>query len=521
MLRNACIPAIGLLAMLWTTSTEVMAATVTGTIVELAPESSRITLKVGTKGLEKEYTLGDSVQVLVGTKKAEMGDLETGQSVTITTDKSDVVTKIVGKPVPGAAKKPSGGTASATRAGEVLLKGVWPQFRGPRRDGTSDEKGFAKSWPAGGPPLVYEAKGLGEGYSSVAIVDDKLFTQGTAGGEERLFCLEAATGKILWSSAVGPVFNDDQGNGPRGTPTVDGDRAYALGASGDLVCCAVADGKRVWRKNILQEFVADNITWGISESVLIDGDRLVCTPGGQKATMAALNKLTGEVEWTALAPGSPKAAYSSIIPAEVGGARQYVNFVHTGVIGVEAKTGKTLWGDTNSANGTANCSSPIFASAKGADFVFSSTGYGTGCALVSLQGGRGGTKATLAFKNKEIESHHGGMVLAGNYVYALSDPGVLICLDLTTGKNVWKNRSIGKGSIMMAEGQLYLRAEGDGRLALVEASPKGYKENGEFSPPSKPGANGQQRMKWAHPVVADKKLYIRDQDVLQVFSLKP
>jgi len=496
------------------------AAVVSGTIDSVSPGSNQLTVKVGKQGTSKVFKLAPAAQVTLQGKKAELLDLEAGQSVTITTDSSgELVTKVIARAsVGGTAPKTDPASATpkaktkktATRSADVsVAPGDWPQFRGPRRDNISDEKGLLKEWPAGGPKLAWKTTGLGEGYGSVAVVGDLVFTMGTIGDNEHLFALSRYGGDKKWSIRTGQNRNDGMGGGPRSTPTVDGDRVYALGANGDLVAANAETGQIGWRLNILNEFNARNIGWGISESVLIDGEKLICTPGGRGATMVALNKLNGQPLWRSAVQGNPAAGYASAIAIEVGGVRQYVNFVHTGVIGVRASDGTPLWGQRESANGTANCSSQVYADGN----VFSASGYGTGGALFRLTAGGGQTRSELVYETKQMKNHHGGMVLLDGYVYGF-DENILTCLDLQTGKPAWQNRSVGKGSLTYADGHLYLRSE-NGPIALVEAQPREYVEKGRFEQPDR-----SRRQAWAHPVVAGGRLYIRDQDTLLVYDVQ-
>jgi outer membrane protein assembly factor BamB len=354
------------------------------------------------------------------------------------------------------------------------------------------------------------AEGLGEGYSTITLAGGMIFTMGTADGREVVLALNPRNGQRVWASPTGGgVFGNNQGNGPRSTPTIDGNRLYALGAYGDLVCLETESGKLVWRKNILRDFQAENIRWGICESVLIDGDRLICTPGGPNAALVALDKTNGNVVWTAAVPGNPQAAYSSAIAADVAGARQYINFVSTGVVGVRAEDGAFLWGESSSANGTANISTPVV----WADSVFSASGYGTGGALVQLSQSGGEVVARRAYHTKEMKNHHGGIIALDGYVYGSNDPGVLTCLDLKDGRVMWKDRSVGKAAIAYADGHLYVRSEA-GPFALVEATPEGYREKGRMEQPHRSGWQA-----WAHPVVAGGRLYLRDMDKLLVYDV--
>jgi outer membrane protein assembly factor BamB len=385
----------------------------------------------------------------------------------------------------------------------------WPQFCGPDRENISADTGLLTEWPQDGPPLAWTARGVGAGYSSVSVADGVLFTMGSDGRDEFVICLSAEDGSILWKKANGKARGDGMGDGPRSTPTIDGDRVYALGANGDLSCRQIDSGEVVWQVNILKEFDSNNIGWGISESVLIDGDRLICTPGGQEATLAALDKTTGKTLWKASVPGGGPAAYSSPIVVEAGGVRQYVTFIHQGVVGVRADDGKFLWMDRNSANGTANCANILF----GADHVFSSSGYGTGGALVKLTSSEGETSAELVYHTNDLKVHHGGMVLLDGYVYG-SDEGVLTCMDFLTGDIQWQNRSVGKGALTYADGHLYLRSE-SGPVALVQATPDEYIEKGRFNQPDRSG-----NASWPYPVVAGGRLYLRDQELLLAYDLK-
>jgi outer membrane protein assembly factor BamB len=291
---------------------------------------------------------------------------------------------------------------------------------------------------------------------------------------------------------------------------VDGDRLYALGGDGDLACLDTQTGDLVWQQNILEEFNGSNITWGICESVLIDGEKLICTPGGRNATVVALNKTNGRPLWRSQVPGDPQASYASVIIAETGRVRQYVLFTSRATIGVRASDGRFLWSDEAAANGTANCSTPLFHDGH----VFSASGYGTGGALLKLIPGRGTVSAQRVYKTNEMKNHHGGMIALDGYLYGSNDPGILTCLELLTGKVAWRDRSVGKGSVTYADGHIYLRSE-DGPVALVEATPDGYRERGRFDQPERSGANA-----WPHPVVAAGRLFLRDQDVLLCYDVR-
>ena len=437
-----------------------------------------------------------------GTKPSETPSSEPGSaddSPTRTSSRRRTVGR-TGRP----GTSPPAETTAATSASSE-----WSQFRGPNRDNVSPETGLLKQWPDAGPELAWSASGIGEGYSSISVSGGRLFTMGNRDGAEKVTALDLATGREIWSVATGREYHEGQGNGPRGTPTIVDGHAYALGGNGDLACLEVDDGNIVWKKNILQEFGGRNITWGISESVLIDSDHLICTPGGSNGTMVALDRTSGSTVWVSQVPGNPQAAYSSAIAVDVGGVRQYVNFTSAGVVGVRASDGRPMWGQQESANGTANCSTPVFFN----NHVFSASGYGTGGALFQLQSRGGVTSSSVVFKTGEMKNHHGGMVVLDGFLYGCDDQ-ILTCINLRNGQIAWKSRSVGKGSVTCADGHLYVRSEG-GPVALVEANPREYVEKGHFDQPRRSG-----RPAWSHPVVADGKLFLRDMDTLLAFDVK-
>jgi outer membrane protein assembly factor BamB len=503
-------------------SSQGWAAGYSGIVESVAPASNSITIKIVSTGKTMVFKLSPTAKVMILGKAGALDGIEVGQIASITTvGTTNEATRVTVRAAPDAAPattpkptpKPKTGKttkpAVAANQGDVA-PGDWPQYRGPNRDNISAETGLLDQWPESGPEVVYTSRGLGEGYSEVSLVGGQIFTMGTRGQDEMLFALERETGDIQWSIRTGLNRQDGTGNGPRGTPTVNGDRVYALGANGDLVCAKIADGEIVWQLNILQTFQGNNIVWGISESVLIDGEKLICTPGGQQGTMVALDKRTGKPVWRSVVQGAPQAGYASPIAIDVGGVRQYVNFVHTGVVGVRATDGEPLWGQRASANDTANCSAPLAVD----NVVFTASGYGTGSALFRLASRNNSTQSEVVYASKEMQNHHGGMVLLDGYVYGFDD-AILTCLNLRTGKPEWQNRSVGKGSVTFADGKLFLRSE-EGPLAMARATPSGYEERGRFSPPNRSG-----RPAWAHPVIAGGRMYIRDQETLTVFKVKP
>ena len=383
----------------------------------------------------------------------------------------------------------------------------WPQWRGPDRSGLSRETGLLASWPSGGPRALWSISNLGEGYGSMAVRGDRIYVQGVQGGNSSVLCLSRADGKTVWSTALAMRMEQDRGNGPRGTPTLDGDRMYALAENGELTCMRAQDGAKVWRRNILQEFNGRNPHWLLSESPLVDGDHLIVKPGGTNACIVALDKASGKTIWTSrdLSDG---AAYSSCVIADVQGVRTIMALTDKAGVGVRAADGKLMWRYERAANGTANIATPVFQDNK----VFYTSAYGTGGGLLGLTAQDGTVKAAEIYFSRDMQNHHGGVVFYNGYLYGYSN-AILTCLEFTTGKVAWKDRSVGKGSLMIADGHLFLLSE-DNVAGLAEATPQGYNEKGRFSIPD------QGRPSWAHPVVCGGQLFLRNQGWLACYAVK-
>ncbi|MEY4176581.1 MAG: hypothetical protein RLY70_155 [Planctomycetota bacterium] len=585
--------------------------------------------------------------------------------------------------------------------------GDWPQWRGPNRDGISQETMLLKSWPKDGPTQLWQVDTVGAGYSSLAVKDGRIFTQGDLDGVEHALALDAATGKMLWAVQPGPLakqlddkvsgefkqmdkdgngvvdelealrrlgwdlnkfdkpapgegaemakrraaalfaaldqnndsvlshaeasrelrdqfdrsdaedktvdadalaakragelvtaadkdadgkvtkeeargqaierlfgradqrdpatnrgddivtlaemteffrksepgrdgvlsktevenlylrskaygdgqltaselrglyggYRNGMGDGPRGTPTVDGDRVYVVGGNGDVTCLEAATGKTVWHTNLRTNFGGGLPGWGYSESPLITGDMVIVTPGGSKGTLVALHKMTGETIWQS-AGIKEGAHYASAILADIAGSRQIVQFSSGSVFGVSLQDGKYLWQYKAPANGTANCCAPIVEG----DYVFASSAYGTGGGLAHITGGGDTPLVEEVYFEKKMACHHGGIVKVGEYLYS-NGGGALICMNFKTGKIAWQARSIGKGALLVADGLLYLLSENH-EVAIAEATPEEYREVGRFK------INSHGRPSWAHPVVAGGKLLIRDQEWLGAYDVR-
>ncbi len=400
---------------------------------------------------------------------------------------------------------------------------LWPQFRGPDRDGLSPETGLLKEWPENGPKLLWKLEGLGSGYSSISIAGGKIFTMGdraTEGDSKAQFVIayDAETRKELWAAPIGPPHPD---GGPRCTPTVDGERLYAIGTAGDLACLEAATGKILWSKNFGRDFGAGKAPhWKFSESPLVDGEKVLCTPGGKEAALVALDKATGEVIWKSALPGlgelgKDEAGYSSIVAAGIAGTRQYVQMHGRGVVGVDAASGRFLWGYNRVANSIANITTPVV---RG-DFVFATTAYNTGSALLKIVRDGDGFRAEEIYflEPGEFQNHHGGVVLVGDFLYGGSggNKGDPVCVEFSTGRVAWKTRAPARGSaaVVYADGHLIFRYD-RGTVFLVEAAPEAFRIKGQFQADT---SNGPA---WPHPVVHGGKLYLRHDTLLMCYDVR-
>jgi outer membrane protein assembly factor BamB len=389
----------------------------------------------------------------------------------------------------------------------------WPGFRGADRTGVSAEAGLLPEWPPGGPKLLWKATGLGAGFSTPSVAGGRLYLLGARGKTELLIALDARGGKRLWETPVGRVAGGKPG--PRSTPTVAGGLLYVLSSDGKLVCAEAAGGRVRWRRDLKADFGGRCGRWAYAESPLVDGDRVVCTPGGPKATLVALDRGTGAEVWRAAVappgrgPGYATAAYASAVAADLAGTRQYVQFLAGGVVGVSARDGKFLWHYDRPANDTANCSTPLARD----DSVFAASDYGAGAGRARVVRAGAGFRAEELYAVPALKNHHGGMVLVGDHVYG-TGLASLLCVDFRTGQVVWQDRCVGKGSVSCAGGRLYVRGE-DGEVALVEATPAGYRERGRFAQPDRSSQKA-----WPYPVVAGGRLYLRDWDAVLCFDIK-
>ncbi|HLN33169.1 MAG TPA: PQQ-binding-like beta-propeller repeat protein [Gemmataceae bacterium] len=392
----------------------------------------------------------------------------------------------------------------------------WPQWRGPQRNGISLETGLLKEWPKDGPKLLWQVKNIDFGYSTPSIVGERIYLLSNKGKDDEFAqALSVKDGSQIWATRLGKV-GPNQGMpypGARSTPTVDGEYLYVLGSDGDLACLERSKGKVRWQKNLRSDFGGKPGFWAYSESPLVDGDVLVCTPGGSKATIVALNKNTGDAIWQTPTPRGDAAAYSSAIVVDLDGTKQYVQFLQNGAVGVEAKTGKLLWQYGQTAkNSMANIPTPVAHDG----LVYTASGQG-GAGLVKLKANQSVVDAEpVYFQKKDLPNSIGGAVLIGDFLYGTNIKG-LMCIEFATGKIKWQDKSVAPGSVCYADGNLYLHGE-KGQVALIEATPEAYREKGRFAPPDQP--KRAHTLAWAYPVIGNGRLYIRDLGVLWCYDIK-
>jgi len=400
----------------------------------------------------------------------------------------------------------------------------WPQWQGPDRNAISKETGLLKEWPKDGPPPAWKTTGLGGGYSGPSIAAGRIFGMSNRGDDEVVWTLSESDGKEIWVSRLGVAYKQPgwpQGKEGAGcTPTVDGDLLYVEGMGGDIACLQAKDGKIIWQHNLKTDFGGSIPPWSFRESPLVDGDKVIYTPGGEGATLVALDKSTGKTIWKSQVPDDPKAAYSSVIAVDFEGQRQYVQLTAKTLVGVAASDGKFLWRYDKPANRMGiNCTTPLYRDGM----VFAASAYGAGGGLVKLsKEANGGMRVEEVWFSKKMQNHHGGVILLDDCLYGANggnEGGFLVCLDFKTGNVLWDGRDdperrARKGSIALADGRFYYRTE-RGTMLLIEPNAKEYIERGRFEQPDR-----SRQPAWTHPVIANAKLYVRDQDALLCYDVK-
>jgi outer membrane protein assembly factor BamB len=392
-------------------------------------------------------------------------------------------------------------------------EGPWPQWRGPNRDDVTTEAGLVQEFGTDGPQRVWLFENCGSGYSGPAIVGNQLYILGAREGVDLLLCLDATNGKELWATPLGQTLENDWGDGPRSTPTVDGDFIYVLTGTGNLACVKT-DGTVVWKKS-MEELGGKIPVWGYCESPLVLGDKVFCTPGEAEGAIAALDKKSGDLAWQT-EDLADVAHYSSIVPMEYDGKTILVQLLFKEVVGVDPVDGTVLWTVPFPGN-VAVIPTPVVSG----NMVYVTAGYGAGCMMVKLSGSQDKIEAEVIYENKNMTNHHGGVILIDGYVYGHSDGKGWVCQNLESGELAWREReALGKGAIAYADGRFYCLSEDSGELVLIAASSEGWEEHGRFTLDPQTKIRSDKGKIWTHPVIADGKLYLRDQDLLFSFDVK-
>jgi outer membrane protein assembly factor BamB len=396
----------------------------------------------------------------------------------------------------------------------------WPNWRGSNHDDISTETGLLKKWPEQGPRKLWHVDHAGLGYAGFSVVGDRLFTLGQEDDVQFAICLNVADGEIIWKVDLGTGFVNDWGDGPRATPSIDGDLGYFMTANGDLACLNVADGSEVWSVN-LKEYGGGIPFWGYSESPLVDQEKIICTPGGGEGTLLALDKKTGKKIWQSEPITKPmddgkrsepaKAHYSSVLPIEQDGQRQYVQLTELAVVGISADDGAVLW-QSDWPGRVAVIPSPIFDDGM----VYVTSGYGIGSKLIELNGT---AEPEVKWRNKIMKNHHGGVIQIGDYFYGYSDKVGLTCQSQETGRKVWATKKIKKGAISYAGDRFYYIQEDDGQVFLLAANEKKPKVEGRFIIEPQSERRKSAGKIWVHPVIANGRLFLRDQEVICCYDV--
>lgn len=391
------------------------------------------------------------------------------------------------------------------------------QWRGPLRDGHAPETGLLAEWPKAGPKLVWQVKDIGGGYATPSVAGERIYLLGSDATDESVYALNARDGSRVWAAKLGNVGHLDQKPsypGARSTPTIDGKYLFALGSDGDLVCLESANGKEVWRKHLRSDFGGSYGEWAYSESPLVDGEKLMVTPGGTNATVVALNKNTGAVIWKCAVPDGSAAGYASVIVAELSGVRQYIQFLASGLMGIDPADGKLLWRYEK----TGKSSPAVIITPLVSDGLIYSGAFRATTALVKPVRKDGVFTVEEIYSNAKLPVGLGGVVKVGDYFYG-SGGSVAMCVEFKTGAVKWEERSIGPGSLLVADQRIYSHAE-NGDVVLFEPNAEGYREKGRFTPPGVPARSNPMEKAWTYPVIANGKLYIRDKETLWCYDVK-
>jgi outer membrane protein assembly factor BamB len=380
----------------------------------------------------------------------------------------------------------------------------WPQWRGPRQDGISLEKGLLAQWPENGPKQLWRVP-LGDGFSSVSVVGNRAYTCFGSDAGEYAVCLNVADGKQIWKVRLGDLYkNGEYGDGPRATPAVDSGLVYVLGANGALMCLDAATGKQVWSADLLKLRGGKLPEYGFSASPVIVGNYVIAVVGaGGGKSLVAYNKSDGKLAWTSL---DNRIGYSTPHAVTVDGVPQIIVLMGDAVVCVSPSDGKEYWQKPWITELDANVATPVVADNR----VFISTGYSTGCALFELSAKGGKPAAEKVWANKEMKNYFATSVFLGGNLYGF-DNNKLACQDIRTGKVKWRQSGFNRGSLIVADGKLIILGM-SGALALAEPSPQSYKEISKFQ--------FCDEQTWTVPTVSNWRLFVRNEKEIACYLLK-
>ncbi|MBI5093750.1 MAG: PQQ-like beta-propeller repeat protein [Candidatus Hydrogenedentes bacterium] len=394
----------------------------------------------------------------------------------------------------------------------VMSSAVWgadsPQFRGPNRDGIFKDTGLLKTWPAEGPALEWKVDGVGQGYASVAVADGTIYVTGMQEDKQGYLFAYDLTGKQKWKVVYGPETLDAQAPGSRATPTVDGDRVYIMSGVGVLTCFAIADQKQVWQVDVFKQFNGQAVDWAVSESPLVDGDLIFATPGGAEASVVALNKMTGKTVWTSKGLGE-RSAYCSPVVFSFGGRRVLVTMTAKSVVGIDIKTGQVLWTHKHETEYDIHAVSPVCKD----NVIYYTGGYGSGGGALEVS--PDGSSVTPKWSDKNLDCQHHGVVLVDGYIYGTGHKNSkLMCLELASGKLMWTSDEVTQGDVVYGDGMLYVyEGPKKGIMSLVKAANAKFERAGSFQ------VSQAKDKHWAHPVIANGRLYVRHAGTLYAYKV--
>jgi len=400
------------------------------------------------------------------------------------------------------------GLVTATLLASVAHGADSPQFRGPDRDGIFPETGLLKTWPEGGPPVIWVAEGLGGGYASVTVVGGRVYVPGMYNGDQGRITTLDLDGNVVGTIDYGKETLDKRAPGPRSTVTIEEDRAYVMSGFGVVTCFNPTSGDTLWQVDTLGRFGGKNITWSIAESLLIDRGNVICTPGGKDASVVALDKMTGETVWTSQGL-SDLSAYCSPDVIEHGGRRIILTMTAKYVVGLDADSGEVLWKHGHETDYDIHAVTPVYADGM----LYYTAGYGSGGGMLELS--EDGASVTPKWRDDNLDCQHHGVILIDGYLYGAGHKSNrLLCIELKSGKVMWETRDVKQGVVVYADGMLYVY-EGPKRgiVSLVKATPDGFERSGSFTVTQ--GADNH----WAHPTIANGRLYIRHGDVLIAYDI--